>query len=63
LSNYSLLEWCAQPHSSWSLPLVLRRISSQETAQDVDVAQIQALAEARKDCVNALYPGKKHKRT
>jgi hypothetical protein len=51
---YSLLEWCAEPHTSWSLPLDVRRISSQETAQDVGVEQIQALAEARKDCLNAL---------
>jgi hypothetical protein len=43
---YSLLEWCAEAHTSWSLPLDVRRISSEQTAQDVGVAQIQALAEA-----------------
>jgi hypothetical protein len=51
---YSLLEWRAEPHSSWLLPLEVRRISNQETAQDVGVEQIQALAEARKGCLNAL---------
>jgi len=51
---YSLLEWCAEPHTSWSLPLDVRRISSEQTAQDVGVAQIQALAEARKGCLGAL---------
>jgi len=51
---YSLLEWCAEAHSSWSLPLDVQRISSQETAQDVGVAQVWTLAEARKDCLDAL---------
>jgi hypothetical protein len=51
---YSLLEWCAEAHTSWSLPLDVRRISSEQTAQDVSVAQIQALAEARADCSEAL---------
>lgn len=51
---YSLLEWCAEAHTSWSLPLDVRRISSKQTAQDVGVAQIQALAEARAGCSEAL---------
>ncbi len=51
---YSLLEWCAEAHTSWSLPLDVRRISSEQTAQDVGVAQIQALTEARADCSEAL---------
>jgi hypothetical protein len=51
---YSLLEWCAEAHSSWSLPLDVRRISSAQTAQDVGAAQSQALAEARADCSEAL---------
>ncbi|MFZ5884487.1 MAG: transposase, partial [Chloroflexota bacterium] len=51
---YSLLEWCAEPHSTWSLPLDVRRIASQQTAQEVGVAQIQALAEARQGCLEAL---------
>jgi hypothetical protein len=52
--SYSLLEWCAETHTSWSLPLDVRRISSEQTAQDVGVAQIQALAEARRDCLESL---------
>jgi len=51
---YSLLEWCAEAHTSWSLPLDVRRIASEQTAQDVGVAQIQALAEARQDCLASL---------
>lgn len=51
---YSSLEWCAETHSSWSLPLDVRRITSRETAQAVGAAQVRALAEARKDCVEAL---------
>lgn len=47
---YSLLEWCAEPHSSWSLPLDVRRVPSQETAQEVGAAQVQALAQARQGC-------------
>mgnify|MGYP005841306891 CR=1 FL=1 len=50
----SLLEWCAEPHTSWSLPLDVRRISSQQPAQDVGVEQIRALAEARQACLGAL---------
>jgi len=51
---YSLLEWCAEPQTSWSLPLDVRRIASEQTAQDVGVAQIQALAEARQGCLESL---------
>jgi len=51
---YSLLEWCSAAHTSWSLPLDVRRISSEQTAQDVGVAQIQALAKARTGCSEAL---------
>lgn len=43
-----------EAHSSWSLPLDVRRISSAQTAQEVGVEQVQALAEARKDCLDAL---------
>ncbi len=43
---YSLLEWCAEAHTSWSLPLDVRRIASVQTAQEVGAAQIRALAEA-----------------
>lgn len=51
---YSLLEWCAEAHSGWSLPVDVRRISSCETAQAVGAAQIRSLAQARQDCVEAL---------
>jgi len=51
---YSLLEWCAEAHTSWSLSLGVRCIWSKQTAQDVGVAQIQALAEARATCSEAL---------
>lgn len=51
---YSLLEWCAEPHSSWSLPLDVRRIPSQKTAQEVGAEQVQALAALRAECTEAL---------
>lgn len=51
---YSLLEWCAEAHSSWSLPLDVRRISSDQTAQQVGAAQVQELACLRSDCPEAL---------
>lgn len=51
---YSLLEWCAEPHSSWSLPLDVRRISSRKTAQAVGAEQIRALARLRVDCPATL---------
>jgi hypothetical protein len=44
---YSTLEWCAEPHSSWSLPIDVRRVPSQQSAQAVGAEQIQALAQAR----------------
>lgn len=52
--SYSLLEWCAEAQSSWSLPVDARRVSSRETAQTVGAAQIRSLAQARQDCVAAL---------
>jgi hypothetical protein len=51
---YSLLEWCAQPHSSWSLPIDVRRVPSSQTAQEVGAEQIQALVKARVACLEAL---------
>ncbi|MFN3308239.1 MAG: transposase [Anaerolineales bacterium] len=51
---YSLLEWCAEPHSSWSLPLDVRRIPSQKTAQAVGAEQVHELARLRADCPEAL---------
>lgn len=51
---YSLLEWCAEAHTRWSLPVDVRRVSSRETVQAVGAAQIRSLAQARQDCVEAL---------
>jgi hypothetical protein len=51
---YSWLEWCVEPHTSWSLPIDVRRVSSTQTAQEVGSAQIRALAQARSACVDAL---------
>jgi hypothetical protein len=51
---YSLLEWCAEPHSSWSLPVDVRRVPSFQTAQEVGAEQVQALARARADFRDAL---------
>jgi hypothetical protein len=51
---YSLLEWCAEPHTSWSLPVDVRRVPSTQTAQEVGAEQIRALAQARAGCPEAL---------
>jgi hypothetical protein len=51
---YSLLEWCAEPHSSWSLPVDVRRVPSTKTAQEVGAEQIKGLAESRAACLEAL---------
>lgn len=51
---YSLLEWCVEPHSSWSLPIDVRRVPSSQTAQEVGAEQIRALAKARAACFEAL---------
>jgi hypothetical protein len=51
---YSLLEWCAEPHSSWSLPVDVRRVPSTQTAQEVGTEQIKALANARAGYLEAL---------
>ncbi|HEX9618348.1 MAG TPA: hypothetical protein VGA03_13130 [Anaerolineales bacterium] len=51
---YSLLEWCAEPHSSWSLPVDVRRVPSTLTAQEVGAEQIKDLAQARAAFLEAL---------
>lgn len=51
---YSLLEWCVGPHSSWSLPVDVRRVPSTKTAQEVGAEQTQALAQARAAFPDAL---------
>ncbi len=47
---YSLLEWCVEPHSSWSLLIDGCRVASSQTPQELGAEQIQALAEARAKC-------------
>jgi hypothetical protein len=44
---YSTLEWCAQPRSSWSVPIDFRRIASSQNTQQVGAEQVKALAHAR----------------
>ena len=51
---YSLLEWCAEPHSSWSLPVDVRRVPSKKTAQEIGIEQIKSLSEIRSACLEAL---------
>ncbi len=51
---YSLLEWCTEPHSSWSLPIDVRRVPSNQTAQEVGAEQIRSLANARSACRTGL---------
>jgi hypothetical protein len=51
---YSLLEWCAEPHSSWSLPVDVRRVPSTQTAQEIGAEQIRSLSEIRAVCPQAL---------
>jgi hypothetical protein len=51
---YSCLEWVAESHTSWSLPVDVCRVESCETAQELGAKQIQALAEARSTDLEAL---------
>jgi len=51
---YSMLEWIVEAHSSWSLPIDVRRVASNQTAQEVGAAQIQAFAKAREAFLEAL---------
>lgn len=51
---YSMLEWIVEAHSSWSLPVDVRRVESSKTAQAVGAEQIQALAKARSAFLEAL---------
>ena len=51
---YSLLEWCVEPHTSWSLPIDVRRVPATQTAQAIGAEQIQALAQSRQTCLEAL---------
>jgi len=51
---YSLLEWCVEPHTSWSLPIDVRRVPANQTAQVIGAEQIRSLAEHRQACLEAL---------
>lgn len=51
---YSLLEWCVEPHTSWSLPIDVRRVPATQTAQAIGAEQIRTLAENRQACREAL---------
>jgi hypothetical protein len=44
---YSLLGWVAQPGQSWTLPLRVARISSDQTEVAAGVSQVQAFCQAR----------------
>jgi len=44
---YSILAWCAEPGSSWALPLSVVRIQSSETDVAVGARQVQAFCEQR----------------
>ena len=45
--TYSCLEWVAERHTSWSLPVDVRRVESTETAQELGAKQIKDLVAAR----------------
>jgi hypothetical protein len=51
---YSLLEWCVEPHTSWCLPIDVRRVPADQTAQALGAEQIRTLAESRQICLAAL---------
>jgi hypothetical protein len=51
---YSLLEWSVESHSSWSLAVDVRRVSSAQTAQEVGAVQVRCLADVRKELEGAL---------
>jgi hypothetical protein len=51
---YSLLEWSVEAHSSWSLPVDVRRVSSAQSAVVVGAEQIGMLCKARSTFREAL---------
>ncbi|NJC97164.1 MAG: transposase [Anaerolineae bacterium] len=51
---YSLLEWCVEPHTSWSLPIDVRRVPAAQTTQAIGAEQIHTLAQSRQTCLEAL---------
>ena len=44
---YSLLAWVAEPGQSWTLPVRLARVSSDQSEVEAGVAQVQAFCQAR----------------
>jgi hypothetical protein len=44
---YSILGWCAEPDSSWALPLSIARVGSDETDVAVGVRQVKTFCEQR----------------
>lgn len=44
---YSMLAWVPEPHSSWALPISVKRISSEQTAVDVGIEQVENLCKQR----------------
>ena len=51
---YSLLDWVPEAHSSWSLPVSVKRIPSQMTAGEMGIAQIKELSENREHLQDVL---------
>lgn len=51
---YSSLEWVAEPHTSWALPVDVRRVTSSQTAQEVGAVQVEALNKSRAEFVEVL---------
>jgi len=51
---YSLLAWTPEVRSSWSLSIDVRRVASDQTAQELGAEQIKHLAKARQACSKAL---------
>ena len=51
---YSSLDWVAASHSSWALPVDERRVTSNQTAQEAGSVQIEDLAQARAELIEAL---------
>ena len=52
---YSLLAWVAEPGQSWTLPVRVARISSDQTEVEAGVAQVQAFCKARGAALASNY--------
>ena len=51
---YSILAWCAEPDSSWALPVCITRILSSETDVEVGVRQVQTFCKHRGDALHDM---------